>query len=167
MLSLEELEPYFDDLDFEPEKGKVDALFEIFKLDFVDEPFELKGIQVSVKTSLSTHNGFPDFFKDYFHIFVHCISTFNVYTNRRRYDHERANRVHWIKPILCNHQDPRIKYYQFMESNRKVRDYYWYAEKSYVVIVEKITEIYWLVTGYCVDDEKKHRKRYQDFIFGK
>jgi len=63
--------------------------------------------------------------------------------------------------------DARIKYYQFIENDGKVRDYYWYEEMVHVVIVEKIKTEYWLVTGYCVDDVLKHRKRYQNYRFGK
>jgi hypothetical protein len=71
-----------------------------------------------------------------------------------------------MKPILQNHLDPLIKYYQFSEGDGKIRDYFWYDEKSYIVIVEKITEIFWLVTGFYVDDRQKHARRYQKFIFG-
>jgi hypothetical protein len=167
MLSLDELEPYFDELDFDPEQEQVDELFEVFKSDFIDDSFELKGIPVKIKTALSTHKGLPNYFSDYYHIFVHCITYKSDITNRRQFEPERANRVHWIKPILVHHTDSRIKYYQFTENDGKVRDYYWYEEMAYVVIVEKITTDYWLVTGHCVDDVQKHRKRFQKFKFGK
>lgn len=166
MLSLDDLEPYFDYLDFEPEQEQIDELFEVFKSDFIDDPFELNGIPVRIKTALSTHTGLPDFFSSYYHIFVHCVTYKSYISDLRKFEPERAKRVHWIKPILVHQSDSRIKSYQFTENNGKIRDYFWYEERSYVVIIEKITTDYWLVTGHCVDDVQKHRKRYLKFKFG-
>ena len=59
-------------------------------------------------------------------------------TGKRVFDYQRANRVHWIRPILEQRIDPRIKYFQYTEGDGALRDYYWYDNKNYIVIVEQI-----------------------------
>ena len=166
---LDNLEPFFEDkeLSFDPEvnEQQLNELHSIFKNDFITNPFQFDSSTVLIKEVNSEHKGQPDFFKNYLHDFVHCITRKNDLTNRRQLEPMRANRIHWIKPILLNSSDKRIKYYKFTENDGKVRDYFWYEEKEYVVILEKKSNDYWLVTGHCVDDKMKHSRRYQKYRF--
>jgi hypothetical protein len=52
--------------------------------------------------------------------------------------------------------------YQFVESDGKVRDYFWFEEKDFVVVLEMVLPDYWLITAHIVDDKRKHQKRYWD-----
>ena len=164
---LEELEPFFGDevVLSEDDDELITQLYEVFVKDFVTNPFQVEGATVLIKDVLSEHLGLPYFFNQYRHDFVHCITRKSDYTKRRVFEPERANRIHWIKPILLNHHERSIKYYLFTESDGKVRDYFWYEEKKYVVILEKVSADYWLISGHCVDDELKHRRRFQKYHF--
>lgn len=167
---LESLEPYFaDDIKFTPENEEelLAQLHDIFIDDFITNPFQVDGATVLIKDELSAHKGLPDYFAYYRHDFVHCVTRKSDITRRRVFEPERANRVHWIKPILLNHHERCIKYYLYTESDGTARDYFWYEEKKYVVILEKVSKDYWLISGHCVDDEQKHRRRFQKYHFGK
>ncbi len=166
---LEGLEPFFgDDVQFtlENEKELITQLHDAFIEDFVTNPFQVDGSMVRIKVNLSKHLGLPAFFGQYGHDFVHLITRRSDYTNRRVFEPNRAQRIHWIKPILQNCHERCIKCYKFTESNGKDRDYFWYEEKKYIVILERISEDYWLISGHCVDDEQKHRRRFQKYHFG-
>ena len=70
--------------------------------------------------------------------------------------------MHWIRPILEQRIDPRIKYFQYTEGDGALRDYYWYDNKNYIVIVEQIKKNISLITGFVID--KENRNRFQKTI---
>ena len=76
--------------------------------------------------------------------------------NQRIFKSERANRIHWLKPILQHWQDPRITYFKFIESNNTEREYFWFKSKSYIVILEEVSANYYLITGFCVDSNNEN-----------
>lgn len=168
---LDELEPYFDEIGFKPEEEeiKIRQLYKIFQNDFVASPIIVGGTSVSIKPYNSEHVGQPEYFKEFLHDFVHTITRLgNTEIGKRRiFEPQRANRIHWIKPILENSNDSRIEFYQFTESDGKVRDYFWYEEKNFIVILEKILPDYWLITAHIVDDNRRHRKRLWDYLQSK
>lgn len=163
---LDELEPYFNDLGFDPEleEKKIRELFEVFNSDFILNPFNVNGTNVSIKAVNSAHVGQPLYFSEFLHDFVHTITRTGNINKRRYFEPERANRIHWIKPILMNCDDNRIKKYQFKENDGRIRDYFWYEEKDYVVVLEKILPDYWLITAHIVDDKRKHQKRFWSYL---
>ena len=168
--TLDELEPYFDELGHDPEKEetKIKELHELFCQDFVDNPFQVNGVTVAIKNEFSDHKGQPIYFGEFYHDFVHTITRRSDITKLRCFEPSRANRVHWIKPILLNCNDNRIKKYQFIENKGKVRDYFWYEAKRFIVILEMILPDYWLVSAHVVDkDDRKHKDRYEKYINAK
>lgn len=158
---LDELEPFFDDLGFDPEEEEeqIRELYNKFCNDFIENPFDVNGATVTIKQALSKHVGQPEYFKEFNHDFVHTITRQGDISKRRVFEPQRANRIHWIKPILINCSDPRIRKYQFVENDGKVRDYFWFEEKDFVVVLEKVLPDYWLITAHIVDDKQKHQKR--------
>jgi hypothetical protein len=162
---LDELEPYFDDLGFNPEEEEenIRELYGVFCDHFIDDSCIVEGVRVVLKEALSKHVGQPEYFKEFRHDFVHTITRKSDISKRRIFEPQRANRVHWIRPILENCNDARIKTYQYTEGNGKVRDYFWYEEKDFVVVLEKVLPDYWLITAYIVDDKRKHQKRLRAF----
>lgn len=164
---LDELEPYFDDLGCDPEKEeeKIRVLYDLFCEDFVNNPFKVNGTTIAIKNEFSAHRGQPIYFGEFYHDFVHTITRKSDITNLRCFEPNRANRIHWIKPILLNWRNCRIKIYQFVETDGKVRDYFWYKDKFFVVVLEKILPNYWLVSAHIVDsDDRKHKKRYEAYL---
>ncbi|MBI9068968.1 MAG: hypothetical protein JEZ09_16850 [Salinivirgaceae bacterium] len=158
---LDELEPYFDDLGFEPEEEeeKMRELYARFCDDFIENPIDVNGVVVVIKQALSKHVGQPEYFKEFKHDFVHTITRQGNISKRRVFEPQRANRVHWIKPVLTNSNDARIRTFQFTEGNGKLRDYFWFEEKDFVVVLEKVLPDYWLITAHIVDDKLKLQKR--------
>lgn len=105
----------------------------------------------------SKKDNLPVDFERYYEKFVHVITRtikggrYKTSGKIREFREERANRVHWIRPILENKEDKRITYFQYIEDDGTLRDYYWYRGKQYIVIVEYIQPDYALITGFCVD----------------
>ncbi|MGV8135308.1 MAG: hypothetical protein AB2L20_08835 [Mangrovibacterium sp.] len=101
---LDNLRPYFDDNE-EFDETKINELFSVFQRDFFEEPFVVNNLQVKVKRHPYNprKDGLPEYFSHYYEKFVH-ITTRAIKDNKgnkcRKFCTERANRIHWIKPIL-------------------------------------------------------------------
>lgn len=143
----------------EHDKTKIDELYAYYIRDFFDRPFQCTGNDVKVKDELYTKHpadGLPDYFGRYQEKFVHLITRevpgrTVVQSKRRIFKENRANRIHWIKPILEYSEDPRIIYFRFLEADGNIREYFWYKAMDYIIILEKILPDYYLVTAFCVD----------------
>lgn len=158
------LKPYFEDGITEGDSSKITMLHAIFHRDFFENPVSIDGIPLKVKPYLyknSKKDNLPLDFENYCEKFVHVItrtiksSTRKMASNIREFREERANRIHWIKPILENKGDKRITYFQYIENDGSIRDYYWYRGKQYLVIIEHIRPDYALITGFCVDADNQ------------
>lgn len=152
---LASLQPYFDDIS-EHDEQKLDELHAIFQDHFLDNPFYLDGKLVVVKRHpyRPGKDGLPDHFAHYFEKFVHVVtrtSDDKRGKKEREFRPERANRIHWIKPVLEHHNDPRISKFRFFEDDGAVRDYFWFKAKNFMVVLEEVTPDYYLITGFCVD----------------
>jgi hypothetical protein len=148
--------PYFESISvFEEEK--LDELHTIFQEHFFNSPLFLDAKMVVIKRHPFNplKDGLPDFYSRYYEKFVHIITreTSNKRgIKNREFREERANRIHWIKPILENYTDKRISRFKFIESNLAVREYFWYKSKNYIVVLEEVIPDYYLITGFCVDE---------------
>lgn len=163
------LEPYFADGVAETDQDKVKELYAIFYRDFFENTITIDGIPLKVKPYLyknSQKDNLPPDFEQYCEKFVHIITRTikggkqKTAGKIREFREERANRIHWIKPILENKNDKRITCFKYVEDDGTVRDYYWYRGKQYIVIVEYIRPDYALITGFCMDCD--HRPYYQN-----
>ncbi|KAF0152209.1 MAG: hypothetical protein FD143_1306 [Ignavibacteria bacterium] len=161
MILLDDLEPYFDAL-FEHELDKINSIYQIFLDDFLSNSFFINNKKVIIKNHYSTLKGY----EKYFETFVHIVTWKSSKAGKRVFDFRRANRVHWIRSILEQRNDPRIKYFQYAEGDGALRDYYWFDEKDYIVIVEQITVEYLLVTGFVIDNRNRIQKRYEKYLDG-
>ena len=158
MIPLDDLEDYFDDLTISYSQCQIDELYSVFKKDFIDNPFEVDGLKVKVILEYASGTEFDS----YPETFAHLI-TRKSGTGKRVFDPFRANKLHWIKSILLQHAYKQIKYFEYKESDGRVRDYYWYEEKDFIVIMEKITPDYLIITSFHIDDNisrKRYEKRY-------
>lgn len=153
------LAPRFGQPVLSTDKAKIDGLFAYYLRDFFDNPFQCNGIDVKVKSELYRNHvadGLPDFYCGYHEKFVHLLTREVsgkkvVHSKKRIFKENRANRIHWIKPILQNWQDNRITYFHFLESDGSINEYFWYKAKDYIVILEKVTPDYYLITAFCID----------------
>jgi hypothetical protein len=153
------LQPYFSDSFTMNDEEKIDELFGVFQRDFFENPFQVQGKNVKVKIAPYTKHlfdGLPEFYCGYYEKFVHVITReidgkLKISPKTRKFKLDRANRIHWIKPILEHANDKRITCFRFEENDGKIRDYYWYKQKGYMVVVEEVNPDYQLITGFVVD----------------
>jgi hypothetical protein len=158
---LDDLEILFDDLGIDPTEEQLQKMLDCFMDDFVHNPFRIKGCNVKVITQQSWHRdfrGMPE-------TFVHLITRENKYKGRREFDHERANRIHWVKIVLLNHTSPRIKYFEYADEKGIHKHHYLLEEENFIVVLKPIQTDLMVVTAFCIDDyeKAKYRKRYNDF----
>lgn len=153
---LDSLQPYFSCVD-ELDEEKLDELHSIFQSDFMDNSLEIDGKKLVIKRHIYNprKDKLPKHFARYFEKFVHIVTRENSKTKKREFRPERANRIHWIKPILEHRHDPRITHFKFRESNGEIRDYFWYKAKSYMVILQEVLPDYFLITGFCIDEKNE------------
>ncbi len=148
-MELYELDDLIQGLPIEPTLAQLNELLAAFKKDFLEKEFFIKGLRVKVIENSSKVDGF----ERYPETFVHLI-TRKGESGKRVFDRHRANKIHWVKCILEHWQEEEISFFQFPESNGRMRDYYWYKEGNFLVILEKITPDYIVVTSFYIDNKR-------------
>jgi len=162
MIPIEDLDIYFHDLTYNYTQEQIEELHNVFLNDFVENPFEVMGLKVKVILK----NSKVDDFEEYPETFVHLI-TRKSNSGKRVFDQYRANKIHWVKPILLQADHEDIKYFQYIEGDGTTRDYYWYQLGNFLVIMQKVTPEYLVITSFNIDDEisrKKFEKRYLRYL---
>ncbi|KAA0994156.1 hypothetical protein FXO21_21855 [Dyadobacter sp. UC 10] len=136
-------------------------MFEEFKRDFIDNPFKIDGLNIKIVLKNSSIPGF----ETYPETFVHLI-TRKVESRQRMFDRHRANRIHWIRCILENRNEEEIIFFQYPEDSGRLRDYYWYRDEDFLVIMEKILPDYLVITSFHIDSElnRKYFKKRLDWF---
>lgn len=161
---LDGLEDLFDELKVDgPTEDQLYKLYGIFLRDIVNNPIKINGVDLTYNTNISRHpicRGKPKGFE-------HIITRESKYKGLRDFDKYRANKIHWIKPIIENVNDPRILYYERINDDGQNQRYYWYEDKDFLVIVRELNPEYFLITSFEVDDSEKpkYRKQYNDYNF--
>lgn len=171
---LDSLEPYFPyELDL-ANKAEIEELHTVFCNDFLSGTVYIDDKRIKVfnyKYSKSTKDGLPLWFDDLNEKFVHIITRdikggrYKTSRKIREFRSERANRVHWIKPIIENCNDRRIRRFRYRELNGREREYLWFI-KGYMVVLEFINPEKALITGFCVDESNQadYLKKYNNRI---
>lgn len=149
-MNLTDLRELIDDLSTDPNDEIIQRIYKAFKSDFEDKELIIEGLKVKVIIKKSEVKGF----ESYPETFVHLI-TRKSESGKRVFDKRRANRIHWIRPILENRNSPEIIYFEFIENNGASRDYYWYKDEGYIVIMEKIYPNYLIITSFVIDGKKE------------
>lgn len=159
---LDTLEDYIDDLPIaDPSPAQLYILYGLFLEDFVQNPILIKGELLQYNTARSVMpltRGKP---KGYEHI----ITRENKYTGKREFDRERANRIHWIKPIIEHKENSRIKYFEKVNSEGYNQQFYYYQEKGFIVIVRELKPNYLMITAFSVDKDQgsKYNRWYKEY----
>lgn len=154
-MSLDELEDLFDieDLNIDlPTPNQLFRMYGIFLNDFVNNKLTVLGKELTVNTSTSKHRDF----KNKAETFVHVVTRESKYSQKRQYDRDRANRIHWIRPILENANDPRIKCFQRLNKDNENQHYFYYEDEAFMVILREVNPNLAVVTAFCVDPIEKY-----------
>ena len=148
-MDLIDLDDLINNLGIEPTDKQIDLLFAAFKKDFIDQSISINGLKVKVILKNSKVDGYERFPET----FVHLI-TRKSQSNKRVFDRNRANKIHWVRCILENRNEEEIIYFEYPEDNGSIRDYYWYQEGDFLIIMEKITPDYLIITSFHIDNRR-------------
>jgi hypothetical protein len=153
MSNLSDLRPWFSDeeIDDSINHGQLKALYAQFVVDFIDNPFSVNGKKIKIQKASPRQKEFSDYCETFFHI----ISRKNHFYNDRLYECNRANRSHWIKPILLAHPCTDILYYKWRDHQGVCKEHYWLMSKGFMVVLKNISTDVQIVTAFCVDDDEK------------
>lgn len=156
------LDNLIPNLGLDPSTDQLNLLFDEFKRDFIDKTLTINGLNIKVILKNSKVEGFEDFPET----FVHLI-TRKGQSKKRNFDRHRANKLHWVRCILENRTEEEITYFEFPEEDGTIRDYYWFKEGAFLVIMEKITPDYLVITSFHIDDQRNQlyfEKRLQWYL---
>lgn len=142
------LEDLFDDLSIEsPTVEQLYQMYGIFLNDIVKNPIMIGGTELSYNRNISRH----PVCRGKMQAFEHLITRESKYKGKRDFDRERANKIHWIRPIIVNASDARIKYFERLNDRGYNQLYYWYEERGFMVIVRELKPGLILITSFSVD----------------
>ena len=152
-MELYELDILINGLGIDPTYEHLNLLYDEFESDFVDlPPLMLDGLPVRVIMKKSTVAGY----EGYAETFVHLI-TRKGEKGKRVFDRHRANRIHWIRCILENRKEEDIACFKYPEDDGTMRDYFWYKEGNFLVIMERILPNYLVITSFHIDKERNRK----------
>jgi len=161
MSSLDDLEDLFEDLSIDgPDRAQMVTMYGHYLNDIVKTPIVIKGIVLTFNKNASRH----PICKGKHQCFEHIITRESKHSGRRNFDYERANKIHWIRPILENVTDPRIKYFEAINDDGENQLFYWYEEMNFIVILREITPNLLLITSFSIDKEERYgfKKKYEE-----
>ncbi len=159
---LDSLEDLYDDLSIDgPTPDQLYCLYGVFLNEIVKNPILIKGVELQFNRDKSKH----PVCKNKMKAFEHIITRESKYKGKRDFDPERANKIHWIKPVIENANSPRVLYFERINDEGYNQQFYWYEEKNFMVIVREKTPNLFLITCFKTDiDEKlKFRGWYNEF----
>lgn len=162
---LEELEDLFENLDIDsPNKEQLYHIYGIYLRDLVNSDLKYEGKKVVVNKALVQDKREGYFLKKQ-KTFDHIVTRKSQLTNKRKFDKDRANKIHWIKCIIENSSNTLIKKYEVLKDKKK-SIILWLQSKKYVVILREEEPNVLLVTGYCVDqtEEARFNSEYKQYI---
>lgn len=150
-MSLLDLNPFFDKGDEDISDENLQKVYAQFVEDFISNPFQLNGKDVYLEKGNAKPKAYSMYNKTFWHLITRKS---DAYDGERIFISQRANRVHWIKHILCNYKDPLIRYYKWRDDDGICKDHYWLHAKEYMVVVHEKNTGFKIVTGFCVDREE-------------
>lgn len=162
MFELEDLEELFDELDYNtPTPEQIHKMYGIFLDDFEKRPLYVNGKLVKYNRNPSK----SQMFRGKAESFVHVVTRESKIKERRDFDHQRANRIHWIRPILENAKRNNIWYFERINDRNQMQYFYWYESRDFLVILRNIEPDVLLVTSFYVDKDSKpkFRRWYQEY----
>lgn len=157
-----DLNNLFDDLSIDgPNKAQLFKMYGIFLRDIVTNSIIIKGNSLQCNQNISKHPICRGKMKG----FEHIITRESKHKGKRDFDRERANKIHWIRPIIENVTDIRIKYFERINDKGYNQQFYWYQQKGFIVIVREINPYLMLITSFAVDisENGKFKNWYEEY----
>lgn len=149
---LAELDDLIVDLDkANPSAEHLNQIYALFEQHFIRDGVLINGRRLKIhlkKSNIPRFKGKPE-------TFVHIVTRERAKPGLRDFDKDRANKVHWIKPILLQAADSRI--YVFDKAHDKTdspQQYFWFKSKGFVVVLRNYHADHILITAFCVEERK-------------
>lgn len=151
-----------DELIKEFNSEQIDKFYELFTHDFIENTVIIRGKKIRITPVNSKVQEFSIYKETFVHIITRETSHGRIYTA------ERANRVHWIKPILENSESKSIFYYKWKDDKGICKEHFWFFKRDFMVVLKPFSSDLMIVTAFCVDEDDKIRffERYNDFKDG-
>ena len=130
----------------------VEAIYKVFHRDFIESKPFFRGLQVKCRRDPLSEGKEAAFW--------HCIQE-GAEEAERTPDLRRCERIGWVRAVIENSEDPRIKVWQ-TRRKRDQRFCLWYDEE-YLVVLGKRRDYYQLITAYVTDRNHTRRKLRKDF----
>lgn len=128
----------------------MEALYAIFRHDFVDNPAGYRGYGVWF---------FPEKDRGKENIFWHLVEREDKATGERFPDFRRSERLPWARPMLDNLGQPEILDWDYEEGDKSIHTYVWLKDFDYLIVMKKYPNGQRrLITAYYVDYENTRRK---------
>lgn len=93
--------------------------------------------------------------------FWHLVEKLHQGEEERTFDSNRAERLPWCAPSIINFNDKIIKFWEYKESEKRIKIYLWLEDFDYVIIFQKrqfrFGEVAFLLTAFYVDGDSKKR----------
>jgi hypothetical protein len=159
---LDQLEDLFDDLSFdEPTKDQLFKMYGVYLNDLIKNELKLNGKKILYNSNKSNH----PICKGKHQCFEHIITRESKYNGKRTFDKHRANKIHWIKPILEQVSDKRIKYFEGINYKGENQIFLWYKVKDYLIILKELRPDLLLITSFSIDkyNKNKYQKLYENY----
>ena len=134
----------------------MEALYAIFRRDFVDSPASYQGHGVWF---------FPEKERGKENIFWHLVEREDKETGERLPDFRRSERLPWARPMLDNVGQPEILDWDYEEGKGDIHTYVWLRDFDYLIVMKKYRDgRRRLVTAFYIDynnTRQKLLKKYQ------
>lgn len=148
---LEGLEELFEYLDIdEPTETQLKKLYSIYKKEVCN--MEFKGEQIAINNKRSRHY----ICKGMDQTFEHLITRESTHSGKRQFDAQRANRLHWIRPIIENYDKPEINYFEEKNNRGQLQYFFHYYDRDFIVILRDLPNSRILITSYYVDSYRRN-----------
>ncbi|HLP91155.1 MAG TPA: hypothetical protein VK184_21570 [Nostocaceae cyanobacterium] len=131
----------------------LEALYNFFKVDFIDSQPTFKGTKLSLKRH--------PLYSEKEATFWHVTST-GEKEEERIPDFRRCERIRWLRPIIENAEDPAIKLWE-NERNNETRICLWLESEDYFLVLAQRKDYVLLWTTYLVKEAHRKRKLQKEY----
>lgn len=140
----------------------LDRLYSVFSRDFKQTTTYHNGLRVSYNHTIKSDGSGKE------EGFWHVVSKEVRSTSERQFDHSRAKRLPWAKPLMETTETRDVKIWQYNEGTRDkgVRTYIWLEGFHYVLILLRKNEIFYWITAFYVESWKRRglQRKYENRV---
>lgn len=157
---LEGLEEFFEDLDLDgPTHAQLKEMYSVYKKEICTIKFKDESIIVNSKRSKHYLCRGMD------QTFEHIITRKNNHSGKRDFDPQRANRIHWIKPIIENFNKAEINFFEEKNDKGQLQYFFHYYDRDFIVILRDLPNGRILITSYYIDNYNRnyYKRKYDKY----